>query len=98
MGEYLDIRRNIYGTTVGLKYGIHQKERNTNKTLVRHFLIRNVSHFYGLPLDLYRKRIAVLFAKCAVIFANSPQFGEMHCIFTGKAPQSLDCGTLQAEG
>ena len=36
------------------------------------FLIRNVLHFYGLPLDLCRKRIATLFTKHAVIFANMP--------------------------
>ena len=29
-----------------------------------------------------------------VLFA-APQFGEMHRIFTGKAPQSKNCGALQ---
>ena len=37
------------------------------------FLIRNVLHFYGFPLDLCRKCIT----NC----------GEMRRIFTGKAPQ-----------
>ena len=47
--------------------GICQKERNTNGKFVSSFLIRNVTHFYGLPLDLCGKRIAVLFAQCAAI-------------------------------
>ena len=66
-------------------HGIRQKERNTNKKFVRHFLIRNVPHFYGLPLDLCGNRIAALFAKRAAIFANALQFGETCCVFTGKA-------------
>ena len=44
-------------------YGIRQKEHNINKKFVRRFLIRNVPHFYGLSLDLCRKRIATLFVK-----------------------------------
>ena len=74
---------------------IRQKERNINKKIVRCFLIRNVPHCYGLPLDLCGKHIATLFAKHATIFANTPQFGETYRIFTGKALQSLDCGALQ---
>ena len=73
--------RLVIGSVVynwAITYGIHQKEHNTNKKFVRHFLIRKVSHFYGLPLDLCRKRIAVL-------FAYAPQFGETHRIFMGKA-------------
>ena len=28
-------------------------------------------------------------------FLNAAQFGEMRRIFTGKVPQSFDCGALQ---
>ena len=55
---------------------VHPKERNTNKNFVLCFLIRNVPHFYGLPLDLCGRHIAVIFAKRAAIFANAPQFRE----------------------
>ena len=75
-------------------YGTHNKVHNTNIKFVRHFLIRHVLHFYGFPLDLCGKRIAALFGKRAVIFANAPQF-EMRHIFTGKALQSLNCDALQ---
>ena len=39
--------------------------------------------------------IAALLAKRAAIFAKRATFGETCNIFTGKAPQSLDCGVLQ---
>ena len=71
-------------------YGIRQKEHNTKKKLVWHILIRNASHFYGLPLDLCGERIAAFFAKRAAVFANVPRFGETRNVFTGKAPQSLE--------
>ena len=60
-------------------------------------LIRNVPHFYGFPLDLCRKHIAALFAKCVAIFANALQFDETrraafsHAIL-GKVKY---CGALQ---
>ena len=57
-------------------YGIRQKEHNTNKKIAHCFLIRNVQHFYGLPLDLYGKRIAAHFDKLAAIFTNALRFGE----------------------
>ena len=72
------------------RFGIRQKEHNTNKKFVCRFLIRNVPHFYGLPLDLCGKRIAALFAKRTTIFANAPQFGKTHRVFMGKAPQSSE--------
>ena len=52
-------------------------------------------HFYGLPLDLCGKRIAVLFAKCTAIFGNASNFHRKSAAILGKAPQSKDCGTLQ---
>ena len=76
-------------------YGIPQKEHSSNKKNLPRFFIRNVPHFYGLPLGLCGKRIAVLFAKRSAIFANVTRFGETRRIFTGKVPQSLDCGALQ---
>ena len=59
-------------------YGICQKERNTNYKFVHRFLIRNVPHVYGLPLDLCGKRIAALFAKCTANFANVPRFHGLY--------------------
>ena len=37
-------------------YGTHQKECNQSVKFVHCVLIRNVSHFYALPLDLCGKR------------------------------------------
>ena len=72
-GTHYTTDRTLYTTdrtyTYHTVYAIRQKERNTNLKFVHLFLIRNVPHFYGLPLDLCRKCIAVL-------FANVPQFGE----------------------
>ena len=57
---------------------------------MRHFLVRNVLHFYGLPLWVCAGVYRSAFAKHATIFANTPQSGEMRHVFTGKAPQSLE--------
>ena len=82
---------------------MHQKECNQFVKFVCH---QNASHFYGLPLDLC--------GTCGTQYSgvffwpNAPQFGKIHRIFIGKAPQSLekhrnpwkstailDCGNLQ---
>ena len=66
-------------------YGIRQKERNTNKKCVSCFLIRNVLHFYGLPLDLCGKRIAALFAKRAAIFYQRSAIWRNAPLFHGES-------------
>ena len=57
---------------------MHQKECNEFVEFVRHVLIRNLPHFSGF---VQQARNTVL----PCFLPNAPQFGELHCIFTGKA-------------
>ena len=81
--EIKGLRKKGIFSIVVRRHSLCQKEHNINNKFVGRSLIRNASHFYGLPLDLCGKRIAALFAKRAAIFAT-------HHIFTGKVPQSLE--------
>ena len=53
IGMYLGI---VCSQVLYVLNGIRQKEHNTNFKLLRRVLIRNVSHFYGLPLDFCGKK------------------------------------------
>ena len=60
--------------SVNVIYIRYTSKKNLIKIDCAVFLIRNVPHIYGLPLDLCGKRIAALFAKRTAIFANRPCF------------------------
>ena len=73
-----------------VQYTVTSKRMQLFVKFVRHFLTRNMPHFYGLPLDLCGKHIVVLLIKHATLFGQMHRNSENVLHFHGKKAAILE--------